>query len=557
MLAGLSIRDFVLIDRLELRFHEGLGVLTGETGAGKSILLGALGLALGERASPSLLRPAAKQGSVTAEFVLTDHDPVRALLTEAGIPDEGERLIVRRLFGADGKSRAFVNDEPVSVSFLQKLGEGLIEIQGQFENRGLRNPATHRDALDSFGEYAAERERTAAAWDAWQETATALAAARTASQHTAAREDELRHDLAALETLDPREGEETQLAETRELLRHGEQLAAALQEATSALAGEPGVSDALGRARKQMERQAAQAQGRFDPVLENLEAAAIAVAEAESAIARLGDALGGDPGQLEEAEARLFALRAAARKHGVAVDGLAEFRNGLQATLQKLEVAAEELREGEARVAACKEAYLQAARALSAARAKAATRLDKAILKELAPIKLERAVFRTAITALEEPRWSRDGIDRVAFEGTMNPGTPPGPLAKIASGGELSRLMLALKVVLSRANPVPTLIFDEVDSGIGGAVATAVGERLARLGSDLQVLVVTHSPQVAAVGAHHWLVQKSDSKAGVVTDVTELSKATRREEIARMLAGAQVTDEARAAADQLLRTGAA
>ncbi|MGB1548321.1 MAG: DNA repair protein RecN, partial [Alphaproteobacteria bacterium] len=253
--------------------------------------------------------------------------------------------------------------------------------------------------------------------------------------------------------------------------------------------------------------------------------------------------------RLEEAEARLFALRAAARKHGVTVDDLARFQEELRAKLQQLEVAAEALRKGEARVAECKEAYLQAARGLSAARAKAAKRLDKAILQELA--------FRTEITELEESRWSREGIDRVTFTGAMNPGTPLGPLAKIASGGELSRLMLALKVVLSRANPVPTLVFDEVDSGIGGAVAAAVGERLARLGSDLQVLVVTHSPQVAAVGTHHWRVQKADGKEGVVTAVEELSQATRREEIARMLAGAKVTDEARAAADQLLRTGGA
>ncbi len=554
MLTGLSIRDFVLIDRLDLRFHEGLGVLTGETGAGKSIMLGALGLALGGRASPSLLRPSAKQGSVTAEFLLPADAPTRTLLSEAGLPSDGDQLILRRIFSADGKSRAFVNDEAASVSLVQKLSEGLIEIQGQFENRGLLNPAMHREALDSFGDYGAEAARTAAAFDAWKEAEAALVELLAANERTALQEDELRRDLAVLETLDPNLGEEATLAETRELLRHGEQLAEALGRATAALEGEPCVEDALELARKHLERQVAQAQGRFDPILESLEGAAMACAEADSAIARLGGVLGTDPSRLEEVEERLFALRACARKHGIAVEDLPPFRDGLKARLHGLEAATEDLREREVRLGELREAYLRAARELRNARSFAAKRLDLAITKEFAPIKLEKAVFRTEITPLEEARWSRRGTDRVIFEGAMNPGTPLGPLSKIASGGELSRLMLALKVVLSRANPVPTLIFDEVDSGIGGAVATAVGERLARLGGDLQVLVVTHSPQVAAQGTHHWLVEKSKTGDGVVTEVKELSNATRREEIARMLAGARVTDEARAAADQLLRT---
>lgn len=554
MLAGLSIRDFVLIDQLDLRFHKGLGVLTGETGAGKSIMLGALGLSLGGRASPTLLRPGAKQGSVTAEFTLRPDDPARAALAEAGLPDGDDPLVLRRVFSADGKSRAFVNDTPVSVSLLQTLGEHLLEIQGQFENRGLLNPATHREALDSFGDYGGKLDATAAAFKAWKQAELELAETQRTNRETAAEEAALRHDLEALDTLDPHAGEEAALSDTREWLRHGEQLADALQQAKTALAGETPIEDALGRARKSLERQTAAAKGTFDPILANLTSAGLEIAEAESAIARLGETLEADPHRLEEAEERLFALRAAARKHGVAIDALPDFRDALKAKLQNLEAATENLRKYEIRVAELRDAYLQKADDLRKARIQAAKRLDKAIIKELAPIKLEKAVFRTTLTPLEETRFGEHGTDRIAFEGAMNPGARLSPLAKVASGGELSRLMLALKVVLSRANPVPTLIFDEVDSGIGGAVASAVGERLARLGNDLQVLVVTHSPQVAAIGAHHWRVAKSESGTGAVTDVQELSETDRREEIARMLAGAQVTDEARAAADQLLRT---
>lgn len=553
MLAGLSIRDFVLIDHLDLRFHAGLCVFTGETGAGKSIMLGALGLSLGERASPSLLRPGAKQASVAAEFVLHHDDPAWALLAEGGYPREDDRLILRRVFSADGKSRAFINDTPAGIAFVQKLGEGLIEIQGQFENRGLLNPATHREALDSFGNYGKELRATATTFAAWKQSEADLAQARKTSQETASQEETLRQHLAELESLDPQSGEEKTLSDTREWLRHGEQLAEALQQARTALGGDKSVENALGLAQKSLKRQAENAKGRFDPILESLTNATLEIAEAENAIAHLGDALEADPKRLEESEERLFALRAAARKHGVAADELPHFCDEMKTKLQGLEVATESLRKYEIGVAKSRETYLQTASDLRKARTQAAKRLDQAIGKELAPVKLEKAVFQTTLTPLEEARFSAHGTDRVAFQGTMNPGAPLSPLAKVASGGELSRLMLALKVVLSRANPVPTLIFDEVDSGIGGAVATAVGERLGRLSNELQILVVTHSPQVAAIGSHHWRVQKLATKAGNVTNVEALSKESRREEIARMLSGAKVTDEARAAADQLLR----
>ena len=558
MLTGLSIRDFVLIDRLDLSLHKGLCVFTGETGAGKSILLGAIGLSLGDRASPTLLRDGAKQGSVAAEFLLPPEDanpanPTRATLAEAGLASESRQLILRRVFSADGKSRAFINDTPVSVSTLQKIGASLVEIQGQFENRGLLNPATHREALDSFGDYDALQHKTAVAFKGWKQAEDELADAQKTSQAAAAQEESLRQHAEELSNLDPQQGEETTLSEMREWLRHGEQLADALQQAKAALGAEKSVEDAIGLARKSLERQAENAKGKFDPILASLSSAALEILEAENAIAQLGDAMEADPGRLDEAEERLFALRAAARKHGVEVDALPGLCDELKATLQALEVATESLRKYEIRVAELRDAYLQTASDLRKARSHAAKRLDKAIGKELTPIKLEKAVFRTTLMPLEEPRFTEQGMDRIVFEGAMNPGTPLRPLAKVASGGELARLMLALKVVLSRANPVPSLIFDEVDSGIGGAVATAVGERLARLGDDLQILVITHSPQVAAIGAHHWRVHKSATNGGNLTNAEELSKKSRREEIARMLAGAEITDEARAAADQLLR----
>ncbi|MBN4016188.1 DNA repair protein RecN [Rhodospirillaceae bacterium AH-315-P19] len=563
MLTGLSIRNFVLIDRLDLSLHKGLCVFTGETGAGKSILLGAIGLSLGERASPTLLRPGTKQGSVAAEFLLppddaTQANPTRTLLAEAGLAEaclakESRQLILRRVFSADGKSRAFINDTPVSVSTLQTLGASLVEIQGQFENRGLLNPATHRKALDSFGDYDALRHKTAAAFNGWKQAEDDLAEAQRTRQAAAAQEESLRQYADELSNLAPQQGEEKTLSETREWLRHGEQLVEALQQAKAALGAEKSVEDAIGLARKSLERQAENAKGKFDPILASLASAALEIMEAENAIAQFGDAMEADPGRLDEAEERLFALRAAARKHGVEVDALPRLCDEFKATLQALDVAAESLRKYEIRVSESRDAYLQTASDLRKARSHAAKRLDQAIAKELAPIKLEKAVFRTTLRPLEEARFTEQGMDRIVFEGAMNPGAPLRPLAKVASGGELARLMLALKVVLSHANPVPSLIFDEVDSGIGGAVATAVGERLARLGNDLQILVITHSPQVAAIGAHHWRVHKSAAKAGNVTNVEELSQKGRREEIARMLAGAEVTDEARAAADQLLR----
>jgi len=560
MLVSLSIRDVVLIDRLDLSFHSGLSVLTGETGAGKSILLDALGLALGARADAALVRQGAGQASVTAAFELADDHPTWAMLASQELVRE-EPLLLRRMLAADGRSRAFVNDQPVSVGFLRQLGDNLVEIQGQLDQHGLIDPATHRAALDAFGGNAALLERVRTAHRAWR---TALAAhAAFAAEREAARRDEefLRHALAELEGLAPKPGEEAALAEERLLLMHREQVVESLNAASALLSGEPegrgdGLEGTLGRARRQLERAAEKAAGRLDAALAALDRAALELGEALAALEAFGSALDAEPGRLDAVEERLYALRDLARKHQVPSDGLASLRDTFAARLAAIDERGEAEQQHEQAVVAAREAYVEAARALSAARAQAAARLDRAIKAELPPLKLERARFATQLAPLAEGEWGEEGMERIGFEVATNPGSPMGPIAKIASGGELARFMLALKVVLSRAASAPTLVFDEVDSGIGGATAAAVGERLQRLGRELQVLVVTHSPQVAARGAHHWRVSKREAGRGkaalALTEVEELAASARREEIARMLSGRRITEEARAAADSLL-----
>ncbi len=560
MLVSLSIRDVVLIDRLELSFHSGLSVLTGETGAGKSILLDALGLALGARADAALVRQGAGQASVTAAFELAGDHPAWAMLASQELARE-EPLLLRRMLAADGRSRAFVNDQPVSVGFLRQLGDSLVEIQGQLDQHGLIDPATHRAALDAFGGNAAFLDRVRAAHRAWRAALAAHAA--FAAEREAARRDEefLRHALAELEGLAPKPGEEAALAEERLLLMHREQVVESLNAALALLSGEPegrgdGLEGTLGRARRQLERAAEKAAGRLDPALAALDRAALELGEVLAALTAFGSALDAEPGRLDAVEERLYALRDLARKHQVPSDGLAPLRDTFAARLAAIDERGEAEQQHEQAVAAAREAYVGAARALSAARAEAAARLDRAIMAELPPLKLERARFATRLAPLAEEEGGEEGMERVGFEVATNPGSPMGPIAKIASGGELARFMLALKVVLSRVASAPTLVFDEVDSGIGGATAAAVGERLQRLGRELQVLVVTHSPQVAARGAHHWRVSKREARRGkealALTEVEELAAAARREEIARMLSGRRITEEARAAADSLI-----
>src|SRR5712672_2435494 len=552
MLLGLTIRDVVLIDRLDLALRPGLCVLTGETGAGKSILLDALGLALGKRAEAGLVRAGAHQAVVSAEFAVGRNHPAHAILREAGLDGESEAIVLRRLLGADGRSRAFVNDEPASVGLLRELGDSLVEIQGQFEQRGLLDPANHRMILDAFAELAVGPNALARAWHDWrearlreEEAARLLAASRD-------EEDLLRHHLAEVDSLAPEPGEEDRLAARRTLLQGAERLAETLTEAIGELDGKAGAQAALARAARRLERARERAQGLLDSALAATERAAAETAEALAILEATARDLEADPRELERVEERLFALRAAARKHHVPVANLPGLHEQMAARLGELEAGADSVEHLVRATAEARACFISAAEAVSRGRALAAARLDAGVAAELKPLRLDKARFRTVLTALAEDDWGEHGCERVHFEVATNPGAGFGPLARIASGGELSRFMLALKLVLAGTSSVPTLIFDEVDSGIGGAVAAAVGERLQRLGSRLQVLVVTHSPQVAARGAHHWRVAKKQGQRETVTSVEELDADTRQEEIARMLSGSTITAEARAAAASLI-----
>jgi DNA repair protein RecN (Recombination protein N) len=556
MLTCLSIRNVVLIERLDLRFTHGLGVFTGETGAGKSILLDSLSLALGARADSGLVRRDTPQLTVTAEFTTAPDHPARALLAEADLTVErSEPIVVRRVVTADGRSRAHVNDQPTSVGLLKRLGEALAEIHGQFESHGLLDPLTHRSVLDAFGGPGqAALAATAAAHETWAAAAKARRTAELALSKARAEEDLLRHMLGELEALSPQEGEEARLAEERALLMNGEKLAEGLTAALGAMTEPVGVEGALRQAMRALERIAAMAGKRLDPIIEGLDRAAVEAAEAQNQLEGVISGLDMDPRRLETVEERLFALRGLARKHGVTVDALSALLADTRAKLAALDGDGDGVAKLLKAEHAARKTYLEAARALSTARAAAAQALDAAVAGELPPLKLERARFVTSLEELPEDQWGPEGLDRVTFLVSTNPGAEPGQIHKIASGGELARFMLALKVVLARSGTVPTLVFDEVDAGIGGATAAAVGERLARLGEDVQVLVVTHSPQVAATGRSHYKVQKSDDdKGGVGTTVIELTAEQRLEEVARMLSGAEVTAEARAAAVSLLR----
>jgi DNA repair protein RecN (Recombination protein N) len=552
MLHGLTIRDIVLIERLELDFGPGLSALTGETGAGKSIILDALGLALGARADRALLRAGAGQGSVAATFEVAMGHPVLALLAEQGLGG-GPELVVRRTLAADGRTRAFVNDQPVSTGLLRQLGDQLVEVHGQLEQQGLTAPASHRRLVDAYGGNGPLLAATGAAFAAWRE-AREQAAALGQEIDTARRElDFLRHREQELADLAAHPGEEAALAERRARLMHREKLLELLREATLALAGSGGAIERLGSAQRRIERSVDLASAMLEPAAAALGRALVEADEAEAALARAAETLAGDGESLEQVEERLFALRAAARRHRVQVDELPALLEATRARLQAVDMAADGLAAAERRVAAAGQAFKAAAEALSAARAKAAKGLARAVLAELPPLRLERARFRVALEPLAPAEHGPEGQERAIFEVSTNPGQPFGPLTRLASGGELSRFMLALKVVLARLDETGTLVFDEVDAGIGGATAAAVGERLARLGAERQVLVVTHSPQVAALADRQYRVLKRVAGAGTVVEVHPLGEAERRDEIARMLAGADVTEAARAAAASLMR----
>jgi DNA repair protein RecN (Recombination protein N) len=551
MLTRLSIRDVVLIERLDLVFHGSLSVLTGETGAGKSILLDALGLTLGDRGQAGLIRPGADRAQATAEFDLALDHPALKFLAEHDIEADSP-LILRRALTADGRSRAYVNDQPVSIGLLAELGSILVEIHGQHETRGLLNPANHRALLDAAGGHGKLVTSVANAHDAMRAAELAEIDARTALE--AARRDQefLRHAVEELDQFAPEAGEEDSLANERRFLMAGAKLTEALETASREVSEATDVEGALNRALRAIDRHKDEAAGRFDAAIAALSRAAAESADAIAEIATAGQSLNSDSGRQDQVEERLFALRALARKHGVPADALAAHAESLRAKLAAIDDSDAAIKTLTAAALKTRAAYEKAAKALTQARTKAARVLDSAITKELPPLKLEKAVFATKLETLTKEAWGPAGAERVHFEIAANPGSPPGPLHRVASGGELARIMLALRVVLAGDSAVPTLVFDEVDAGISGATAAAVGERLSRLGSEVQVLVITHSPQVAARGVQHLRVEKNSANDVTATSVAELAPAERREEIARMLAGARITDEARAAADKLL-----
>jgi DNA repair protein RecN (Recombination protein N) len=552
MLTRLSIRDIVLIDRLDIDFAPGLSVLTGETGAGKSILLDAFALTLGARGDVALVRHGADQGQVRAAFDLPQSHPVRALMTEHDIEVEDE-LILRRIQFADGRTRAFVNDQPVSAQILKKLGTALVEIHGQHDERALVDVATHRRLLDAFGDLEADLDEVLRLYGE-RRACVAAAAERRADIERAQREaDWLRHAVDELSRLAPAPAEEKALAEKRAAMMAAEKMAGDLRDANDAVAGAQSPVPGLSAAVRRLERRAGQARALIEPAVKALDAALSAIEEAR---AHLEDALRAaehDPRQLEQLEERLFALRAAARKYAVPVDELNALAARYAADLALIDAGAEELAALDAAARIAEERYRTAATALSAARRQTAEKLARMVNAEIRPLKLERARFSVDIAT--EAAAAPHGFDRVEFWVETNPGTRPGPLMKVASGGELARFLLALKAVLADRGSAPTLVFDEIDTGVGGAVADAIGVRLARLAQRAQVIAVTHAPQVAARADRHYLIAKAslDRGARVATRITEIAAEHRREEIARMLAGAEVTAEARAAAERLIR----
>jgi len=557
MLSRLSIRDIVLIDRLDIDFAAGLAVLTGETGAGKSILLDAFALALGARGDQALVRQGAEQGQVTAVFEVERGHPARALLLAHNlandIPAEDE-LILRRVQFADGRTRAFINDQPVSVQVMKELGTALVEIHGQHDERALVDAATHRRLLDAFGALEADAAKVAGLWQARREAQTAADAHRAEVERAKREGDWLRHAVEELGTLSPQAGEETALAERRTGMMQAEKVAEDLHDAHEVIAGASSSVPALAGVIRRLERRASQAPSLVEPAVKALDVALTALEETRSHLEQALRTADFDPAELERIEERLFALRAASRKYNVPVDELAAMAARYKSDVALIDAGEDRLKVLEAAAREAEADYRAAADRLSKARLQAAKTLDKAVNGELKPLKLERAKFSTEIVS-DAAAAGPNGIDRVEFWVQTNPGTRPGPLMKVASGGELARFLLALKVVLADRGSAPTLVFDEIDTGVGGAVADAIGVRLAKLASGVQVLAVTHAPQVAARADRHYLISKDALEKGrrVATRVTEVAAERRREEIARMLAGAEITNEARAAAERLIK----
>ncbi|MEM1077849.1 MAG: DNA repair protein RecN [Pseudomonadota bacterium] len=551
MLARLDIRDILIIDHLVLEFRGGLNVLTGETGAGKSILLDALGFVLGWRGRADLVRLGAAQGEVTALFELPSDHPAFAVLAEAGFPDPDGELILRRVNTPEGRKSAYVNDRACSGAVLRALSDVLVELHGQQDDRGLLDPAGHKALLDDFAGHGDLLDAVAKAWRARSAAQRTLKTAEAEVAAIAANEEFLRHAVGELDALDPQPGEDASLDTARRRMQAAEKIRSDVARALQAMSAPDGGAESLVTdATRWLDGAAEDADGALDDALAALSRAMVELGEASDATERALDGLGIDPLELERTEERLFALRGLARKHSVAPDDLGVFAETLRERLAALDAGADRLEGLEQAVRAADQTYDTAAAALSASRAAAAMRLDGAMADELAPLKMERAVFTTTLT---ETTAGPDGTDQVTFRVATNPGAPAGPLNKIASGGELSRFLLALKVCLTAEARDLTLIFDEIDRGVGGATADAVGRRLQSLAEEGQVLVVTHSPQVAALGAHHWRVEKTVEADTTLSRVIPLARTARVDEIARMISGDVVTEAARAAARALLK----
>jgi DNA repair protein RecN (Recombination protein N) len=555
MLSRLSIRDIVLIERLDIDFSPGLSVLTGETGAGKSILLDALSLALGARGDASLVRHGAAQGQISAVFDVPANHPARQILIDNALDDDGD-IILRRVQSADGRSRVFVNDQPSSVAMMRDIGRALVEIHGQHDDRALVDAAAHRELLDSFGGHLGEARACAQAWRRWRDCEQELARHRARVEAAAREADYLRSAVAELTQLDPQPGEEGELADIRNQMMRAEKIAAEINDAQDVLSGPNSPLPQLSSLLRRLQRKAGEVPGLLDDVVTSLDEAMLSLDAAQSGVDAALRATEYDPQKLEKAEERLFALRAASRKHNVQVDDLAGLRDSMAADLADLDAGEDRLHGLEKQAVAARDAYDGFAASLSRLREVAAKALRDAVMAELPALKLERAEFIVEMASDPDNRLE-EGIDQVEFWVRTNPGTRPGPMMKIASGGELSRFLLALKVALADRGSAPTLVFDEIDTGVGGAVADAIGQRLARLANKVQVLSVTHAPQVAARADTHFLIAKSGSTEQVSTSIAAMDRGSRQEEIARMLAGASITEEARAAAERLLRENAA
>lgn len=553
MLQSLSIRNVILIDKLDLDFQNGLSVLTGETGAGKSILLDSLGLVLGNRAETSLIRSGEDKLSVTASFDLPKKNcPLYGLLAENELECEGE-VIIKRTLSRDGKGKIFINDQAISVKLLKDIGKFLVEVHGQFDNQGLLNPANHLSILDAYGDYLPLLAEVKSKFVAYKQAKTARAKAEADILKAKQDEENLRHWVKELENAKTYAGEEVELSQRRSELMNAEKIIESLSYAYDVLAQSNDVQGSIRHAQAAMDKASSHVDGKYDDIIAALERALIETNEAVSQIENASENISMNTNELENIESRLFMLKALARKHQVSIDELEQVLTNFQSQLNSIELGEEGIENLRKAEQTTRLDYIKTANELSSQRAQTAAKLDENVMAELPPLKMEKAKFITKIQKLDENSWNDEGFDDVAFTVATNPNSPQGPINKIASGGELARFMLALKVNLAQSSNVSSMIFDEVDSGVGGATAQAVGERLARLANQVQVMVVTHSPQVASRGNNHFKVEKATANNITTTSVRELSDVERHEEIARMLAGEIITDEARAAAKVLIQ----